>query len=140
MRRAGICGLRMFRLRKARVSNPYGRGNKAKATKLHSLLVRKRGACERCGSRSNLQCAHIIGRRYSATRTDEMNAWCLCAKCHLRLTEHPDEHMAFVYVTIGEDQFRVLKDKALSNLKPWTQAMWGDEAARLQQLIDDWED
>ena len=119
------------------MSVAYGKGPKGKATRLHSLVVRKRGRCERCGSTANLQCAHIIGRKFSATRTDERNAWCLCASCHRRLTDHPDEHMAFVAATIGMDEFAVLKERALGNLRPWKEWEWQAEADRLKAILED---
>jgi hypothetical protein len=114
-----------------------GKGRKEKATRLHSLVVRSRGRCERCGITDypKLQCAHIIGRRFAATRTDERNAWCLCARCHFRLTEHPDEHMAFVGQTIGMDAFHELKTKALAGVKT-SEAFWTAEVERLQALLN----
>ena len=115
-------------------STTYGKGARGKATRLHAELVRSRGRCERCGSTSNLQCAHIIPRRFAATRTDETNAWCLCAACHMRLTEHPDEHMAFVAQTVGMDAFYALKTRALTGVKA-TQGFWLDECARLSALL-----
>lgn len=118
----------------------YGKGAKGKATRLHSLVVRHRGACQRCGSTRNLQCAHIISRKFSATRTDERNAWALCASCHRRLTDWPHEHMAFVYVTIGEELFDVLKRRALDNPRPWRESDWQEEVDRLQAIVDSWED
>lgn len=117
-------------------STTYGKGARGKATKLHSLLVRSRGRCEKCGSTNQLQAAHIIGRRFSATRTSELNAWCLCAGCHMRLTEHPDEHMAFVGQTIGMDAFNELKTKALAGVKA-NEAFWLGECARLSALLSE---
>lgn len=111
----------------------YGTGLKAKATRLHSQVVRQRGRCERCGSHTNLQAAHIIGRRYNATRTDTTNAWCLCATCHFRLTDHPDEHMAFVADTIGLDAFFVLKLRAEAGVKA-NDAFWQGEIDRLAPM------
>lgn len=112
-----------------------GKGAKAKATRLHSELIRARGRCERCGKAGvAFDCAHIIGRRYSATRTDENNAWCLCKGCHMRLTEHPDEHMSFVAETIGMDAFDVLKAKALAGVKS-NEASWRSECERLTALL-----
>lgn len=102
---------------------------------MHAELVRARGRCERCGSTNQLECAHVISRRFSATRTDERNAWCLCSSCHRRLTLHPDEHMAFVGVTIGMDVFDELKTKALSNLRPWRDHEWQAEVVRLRALL-----
>lgn len=117
------------------MSVAYGKGSKGKATRLHSLVVRQRGRCERCGSTQNLQCAHIIGRKFSATRTDPENAWCLCASCHRRLTDHPDEHMAFVALTIGMDRFDELKRKALDNPRPWKESMWQEQVEILQSML-----
>ncbi len=116
------------------MSNMYGKGLKAKATKLHSQVVRLRGRCERCGSVSNLQCAHLIGRRYNATRTDERNAWCLCATCHFRLTDHPDEHMAFVADTIGLNAYFEMKLRAEAGVKA-NDAFWEGEIARLAAIV-----
>lgn len=134
------------------MSSIYGTGKKAKATKMHSFLVRSRGRCELCGRAGEtqgvkfpglptmylpvggLQCAHIIGRRYSATRTDETNAWALCAGCHMRLTEHPDEHMHLVARTIGMDRFHELKDRALAGVKA-SDAFWQSEVDRLSVLL-----
>lgn len=119
-------------------SSTYGKGARGKATRLHSLVVRARGACERCGRAQNLQCAHIIPRRYAATRTDETNAWCLCAGCHMRLTEHPDEHMEFVAETIGMDRFHELKRRAEAGVKA-NEAFWLGEVDRLKGLLDELE-
>ena len=113
----------------------YGAGPKGKATKLHSELVRSRGRCEKCGKVGvPFDCAHIIGRRYSAVRTDETNAWCLCKGCHMRLTEHPDEHMWFVAQTIGMDTFYELKERALAGVKA-NDAFWLGEVERLERLL-----
>ena len=121
--------------RGAAVSNIYGKGPKGKATKLHAELVRSRGRCERCGSTWQLQCAHIISRRYSATRTDERNAWCLCATCHLFLGGHEFEHVEFALATIGAEVYAELRAKAYDNPRPWKQSMWEAEVVRLTALL-----
>lgn len=110
---------------------------KGKADRLFSQLVRARGACEKCGERdySKLQTAHIISRRYSATRTDPRNAWCLCARCHLRLTDHPDEHVVFTLETIGSEVFDELKAKALAGIDGSSQVYWESEVVSLQGLL-----
>lgn len=72
------------------------KGAKAKADKYFSLIVRSRGACESCGGTANLQTAHIISRRYSHTRCDERNAFCMDTKCHMYFTDHPVEFAEFV--------------------------------------------
>lgn len=112
----------------------YGRGLKGKATKLHAEVVRSRGRCQRCGSTSNLQCAHIIPRRYNAVRTDEQNAWALCAGCHLRTTEWASEHMALVESTIGLDTYEQLRQRAEAGVKA-NDAFWSAEIERLSHLL-----
>ncbi len=113
-----------------------GRGLKAKATRLHSLVVRAREMCENCGEQdySKLQCAHVLSRRYAATRTDEANAFCLCAGCHMRFTEHADEWMEFVDSTIGRPEYTRLKTKALAGVRT-SESFWRDEAERLSALL-----
>lgn len=120
------------------VTVSYGKGPKAKATKLHSLVVRARGACEKCGESqyTKLQCAHIVGRRYNATRTDENNAFCLCASCHRRFTDWPLEFAAFVVEKIGEDGYQALRDKAQRAFKV-NDAYWIEECVRLQMLLNE---
>lgn len=90
------------------------KGAKGKCDILFSKIIRSKGFCENCG-RSNgvqLQCAHIISRRYSGTRCELMNAWCLCAGCHRRFTDWPREHSKFITETIGSDQYERLREKA----------------------------
>lgn len=116
----------------------YGKGLRGKATMLHSQVVRARGngACERCGESRVLQCAHIIPRRYAATRCDPANAWALCAGCHMRLTEHADEHMEFVDDTIGIDAFFELKARAEAGVKA-NDAYWQQWIDQLTTLLKD---
>lgn len=114
--------------------NP-GRGAKGKATVLHSQIVRSRGRCERCGvSNGTLQCAHIVGRSWSWTRTDEHNAWCLCAKCHFFLTGNPFDHVQFAIQTRGEDGYAALRRKALEGVN--RKFDWDAELVRLRALAD----
>ena len=101
------------------MSNLYGKGLKGKATRLHSLVVRRRGVCESCGETdySKLQCAHIIPRRYAATRCDPEAAWCLCAGCHMQTTEWASKHMELVERTIGPNKFDDLRARAMAGVK-----------------------
>ncbi len=111
----------------------YGKGPRGKATKLHSQLVRLRGHCENCWSVANLQAAHIVPRTWVWTRTDESNAFCLCAKCHARFTDFPDEWMGFIERTIGLAEYLRLKDKALAGVR--VKFDWDTEVLRLQALL-----
>lgn len=107
------------------------KGIKGKCDTLFRKIVRSLGYCQRCGSTSFLQCAHIISRRYSAVRTDLRNAWCLCASCHRRLTDWPNEHMAYVAETIGIELYDELKQKAEFTMK----FDWEQEYIRLRNLV-----
>lgn len=53
------------------------------------ILVRSRGACERCGNTETLQCAHIVPRTNHTLRFDPLNLLCLCYKCHIHFA-HKD--------------------------------------------------
>jgi hypothetical protein len=112
---------------------------KRKATTLHSQYVRARdGACVRCGTTSGqLQCAHIISRRYAATRCDENAAACLCAACHRRLTEHPHEHVGFFTVYLGSwDAYQALIDKANAGKDTVMRAeFWQERITALSGLL-----
>lgn len=114
----------------------YGKGLKGRATRLHSLVVRSRGACENCGERdySKLQCAHVISRRYNATRTDEAAAFCLCWKCHHHFTGWPLEFAAFVEKKLGADTYEQMKAKAQAGVKA-NDAFWKAECDRLSTLL-----
>lgn len=114
----------------------YGTKAKAKATVLHSKIVRARvGYCERCGSTTNLQCAHIRRRTYSTTRTDLDNAWCLCAKCHWAVDQDASEFMELVRHTIGVRKFNALKKKSLEGVG--TKVDWPAELERLKAIWAD---
>lgn len=108
----------------------YGKGDKGKADKLFSKIIRSRKECQRCGERdyAKLQCAHIITRKYSATRTDERNAWALCARCHRRFTDWPREHSRFITETIGSEVYDELRAKA----ETVTKVDWSEEYVRLK--------
>lgn len=108
----------------------YGKGAKGKCDKLFSRIVRDVGKCQRCGQTDNLQTAHIIGRKYSATRTDLNNAWCLCATCHRRLTDWPREHSHYITETIGSAKYDELRNKA----EQVTKMNWEDEYERLKEI------
>ena len=43
--------------------------------------------CQNCGSVENLQCCHILTRKFGSTRTDPNNAVCLCGTCHANFTQ-----------------------------------------------------
>ena len=81
--RSRVKGKRTSRRRKARKAKCHD------ADRLFSLLIRTRDdwTCRACGKPNQApQCAHIVSRRYRATRWLSINAVCLCAACHVRFT------------------------------------------------------
>lgn len=116
----------------------YGAGSKGKATRLHSLVVRARGRCQYpdCGSTSTLQAAHIISRRYNAVRTDEHNAWCLCAKHHFLVDSWAVEKSKLIDSTIGGERYEDLRRRAMTGVKA-SDAFWQAEIERLTRLLGD---
>lgn len=111
---------------------PYSKGPRGTAERLHSEIVRQRGACERCGSTYKLECAHIVRRWRATTCTDIGNAWCLCGPCHDLVDEWADEFMALVIRTIGRTGYERLRRKAEEGL--FRKVDWRDEVKRLRAI------
>jgi hypothetical protein len=109
-------------------------GPKAKADYYFSLIIRSRGACERCGETRYdlLQTSHIFTRHYNNTRCDEDNALCLCASCHARFGGNPIEHAEFVKALYGDARYEALRRKR-DEIGPasWSKKRWAEEADRL---------
>lgn len=75
--------------------------------------ITARAECQRCGDRRGpWECAHIIRRRFSWTRTDERGAWCLCRACHQIVDSYVSEFNALVGATIGWELFAELEEKS----------------------------
>lgn len=110
----------------------YGKGAKGRATKLHSEITRSLGHCERCGKTNTLQTAHIITRKYSATRTMLNNAFCLCAACHFFFGNHPAEFRPFIDIMWAGDIY----DDLYKLSQKVTKKDWEAEVDRLKELKD----
>lgn len=112
------------------------RAVKEEATRLHSKIVRlTKGPWCQCGcGQEATDCAHVIGRVFAHTRTDEDNAFALNASCHRRFTNHADEWMEFVDRTIGRDEYMRLKHKALNGVQ--VKFDWYAELDRLKAVAD----
>lgn len=87
------------------------------ADKWFSMCVRERSdwKCEKCGTQytpptAGLQCAHIYGRANKAVRLDPLNAFALCAHCHMYFTANPLEFADFVKKKLG-DNYDILNEK-----------------------------
>jgi hypothetical protein len=110
------------------------KGDKGKCDVLASKIVRSIGYCEKCGEQEykKLTCSHIVGRRYSATRTDLDNLQCLCYSCHYYFENWPKEFSRWITKTIGIEKYEELKTKA----EVPTKMDWTAERKRLQDIYD----
>lgn len=101
---------------------------------LFSKVVRRRGNCVRCLSTHRLQCAHIVSRRYRATRWDLDNAVCLCAKCHTYFTHRPLEWDQWIGPRLRPGALIDLKRKAIAGRK-WSQDELEELAASFREKL-----
>ena len=105
---------------------------KAASDRLFSRLVRSVGYCEHCGSSAGqLQCAHWISRRYSNTRCDPENAFCLCAACHRWFTDHPTEFGRWAVGQRGEDVYQRLLEASREPAK----VDWVEQRRVLKEML-----
>lgn len=112
------------------------RAVKEEATRLHSVIVRttKGPMCQNECGRLATDCAHIVPRVFSHTRTDVDNAYALCAQCHRHFTNWPHAWMAFVDRTIGRPEYERLAAKAQAGVN--IKFCWFDELDRLRALAE----
>jgi hypothetical protein len=119
------------------------KGDRGRADVLFSRIVRSRGTCVRCGGIAT-DTAHIIGRRYSATRCREDNAWALCRRCHRLTGDNPYEFMLLVNRTCGLAHYQHLRVIAEAGIQQTSLMFWRGELARLiirydeLGIADDW--
>ena len=107
------------------------KGAKGACDRLAGLITRAKGNCERCGTSEGLTTSHIIGRKYSATRTDLSNLQCLCFRCHRRFTDFPREFSHWITQSIGSERYEFLRDKAESFSGKFD---WDMEKLRLKKI------
>lgn len=83
------------------------------ADRLFSLIIRKRDQlCQMCGNPYQLQCAHLISRRYARLRHDEANAIALCVGCHKKFTHRPLEWDEWCAKRMGAGVWASMKVRA----------------------------
>jgi hypothetical protein len=89
------------------------KSNLKKCDELWSKIVRSKGECARCGSRTKqLNSAHIISRVYRQTRWDLDNGLCLCVGCHFWNHQNPIEFTHWVEDKLGIEKVDALRKKA----------------------------
>lgn len=107
---------------------------KEEATRLCAFIVRTtRGPlCEACRQAAAKDHAHIVGRSYAHTRTDETNGLALCGPCHHRFDNFHDDRIAILERTVGVAHYEALKRKALDGVNQ--KFCWFTELDRLRAL------
>ena len=112
------------------------RSQRKRCDRLFSQLVRTQvGECERCGRQPpdvQLQVAHWVSRRYSATRTWRDNAFCLCAACHRWFTDQPVEFARWSLERRGAHTYQTVFERSCRRGR----FNWDTEAERLTALVD----
>lgn len=85
---------------------------KASCDRLMSRIVRSRGRCQHCGNKDyeQLQWCHIKSRRYMSIRYSKNNCFCLCARCHRRFTDNPDEHYQWITENYSNQYERLIAE------------------------------
>lgn len=87
---------------------------RARADEAFSRFIRNRdGMCLECGTRQNLTCAHLVSRRYSATRWDPSNAVALCWSDHFKFGLQPLEWDLWCERHLGAEAWAELKRRAV---------------------------
>lgn len=88
-----------------------------------SRFIRARDVCcLKCASRENLQCAHIISRRYRQLRWDSRNAMALCRSCHVYFEHRPlewQEHINHLAFSLNQQSWDERRREALTLKHDW---------------------
>ena len=106
-----------------------------------SKVVRLRDTCERCGGPGPYEAAHIIRRRHVGDpdgvflRTNLDNGLCLCKPCHMTVDADPVQMARLIDVTIGFDLYYQLLAVKNGQHRPWREADWIAERARLLAIL-----
>jgi hypothetical protein len=108
-------------------------GDQGLADALAGRIVRHRGRCQypRC-ERTDVVWAHIIRRRYSATRCMEEAAAALCPTHHDLVDSFPDEMLRLIDATIGRERYDELRTIAEAGHPLSAKLWWASEVSRLK--------
>jgi hypothetical protein len=124
------------------VSVARRKGNPGMADILFSRIVRSRGRCEYpgCGITGGIltfDTAHLIGRRYSATRCQEDNAIAACRTHHQLIDGWWDEKQKVVEATIGQERYAELRRMAEAGIPLSSTLFWASEVERLKARCEE---
>lgn len=119
------------------------------ADKWFALAVKEglKWTCQCCGKMSPnsehgfIDLAHNFSRRHRLIRWRVENATALCRGCHMRMTQDPDEHVAFFKKLKGEDYYtmRTLRNslqKVSKKDEALVAAHYKSEYKRLQSILE----
>ena len=112
------------------------KGDKAKADKLFSEIIRSQGECEAEGfdnrqCSQQLQTAHLVTRKRSATRTDTRNAFCLCFAHHRWFTDNPRQFSRFITITWAQEHYESVFAKSITP----TKVNWKERIEFLKRIL-----
>lgn len=100
--------------------------------RLFSHLIRSVGYCERCGRTDvKLETSHWISRRFSNTRCDPDNAFCLCSACHRWWHNFPTDASDWAISQRGRATYDRLREAANETSK----VDWFEQHDVLQQMV-----
>lgn len=107
-----------------------------KADRLFSEYWRKYiGKCEHCGSRENLQLAHITTRGIRKLRYERKNTLVLCASCHRHFHNKPLEFTKFIGEKKGKDIVDWLIRES-NKLEPLSLQWYQNKVAEIKDNLD----
>lgn len=113
LKRSGKRGKRTSKRRKSRLAM------RRECDRRFAVAVKTRDGwqCRACGSPYKIQCAHVVSRRYHATRWLMANAVALCASCHMKYTNDPLGWDLFVEERLGIAAYQELKRIAMAGVR-----------------------
>lgn len=109
-----------------------GARDRGEADRLLRLLVRRRVSCQRCSARGT-EVAHLVPRRFAATRCDERAVLLLCSACHAWVDTHATDRSLLAEGTIGPVLHAELRRIAYEGPEGPLSAFWRDEVGRLRK-------
>ncbi len=82
------------------------------------VRLRANHTCEYCGCQNTqMECAHIYGRREKSVRWSLDNAVCLCSRHHRHFTENPLDFAHWLNLHLGEGHMEILLEKRRVKMK-----------------------